>query len=428
MGRDGPDARLRRGVSTTADDAARRKEALALRARLRTIATTGTNGKTSTTARIAAIVAAAGEPEALFTTVDAIVAGQPVVGPPSGRRDGSLFIATLEAAGAAGVKTLALEMTSLALARGGAERWPADVAVFTNLTRDHLDYHPSPEAYLAAKAQLFIHVRPPGVAVLNRDDPSSALLREVTRAARVLDYSLVDREADLAAARVEVALGRTRVVLAGSRLADALGGELLLRTTGRVHVANALAAALACHAAGYDAAAIALGLEAFVGVPGRFEPVSGPGGPAVVVDYAHTPDGLGHTVATARELLADDGGRLILVFGCGGERDRGKRPEMAKVADLADVVFLTTDNPRREAPEAIAAEVLAGVPAPAARWTVEHDRRAAIAEAIGIAKAGWGEGRRDVVVIAGKGHETEQVIGDARLPFDDAAEARRALG
>ncbi|MEO8552507.1 MAG: cyanophycin synthetase, partial [Kofleriaceae bacterium] len=178
---------------------------------------------------------------------------------------------------------------------------------------------------------------------------------------------------------------------------------------GAVHAQNALAAALAAHALGYAGDAIRRGLAAFVGVPGRFEVVAR--APLVIVDYAHTPDGLAGTLATARAL----GARVICVFGCGGNRDRGKRPEMGAVADgAADTVVLTTDNPRHEDPEAIAAEILTGAPAPRARWIVELDRARAIELALALARPA------DIVVIAGKGHERVQEIAGAALPFSDA--------
>jgi UDP-N-acetylmuramoyl-L-alanyl-D-glutamate--2,6-diaminopimelate ligase len=385
-------------------------------ARLRTVATTGTNGKTTTTSMVAAIVAAAGEPSARVTTVGAWVAGEliPALTPMAE------FLGAVERAVDAGVRTLALEVTSKALASGIARQWPPHVAVFTNLTRDHLDVHGSPEAYLAAKAQLFMALPPGGVAVLNADDPSSALLGEVMPpGVRVERFSVRGGDTcELAAASVEVRPSATRVVLARSPLAGALGGVLELAVTGGVHAQNALGAALAARAAGYSAEAIRAGLAGFRGVPGRFEAVGER--PLVVVDYAHTPDGLVGTLATARELCR--GGRVICVFGCGGDRDRGKRPQMAAVVDeRADVAVLTTDNPRHEAPAAIVAEVRAGAAAPCARWIEELDRARAIELAIALARPD------DIVVIAGKGHEQVQEVGDERLPFSDADVARAAI-
>ena len=379
---------------------------------LRTAAVTGTNGKTTTTSMIASIVGAAGETDARLTTVGAWVGDERVPAPDPTME----FLATVETSVARGVRTLALEVTSKALLAGLARRWPAHVAVFTNLTRDHLDLHGSPEAYLAAKAQLFMHLQPGGVAVLNADDRASELIREVMPAGTTArTYSVRDPNATLAARRIAVDANGTRIALADSRLARSLEGELALRVVGAVHAQNALAAALAADALGYPAEAIVQGLAAFRAVPGRFEIVGVE--PAVVVDYAHTPDGLAGTLATARELARD--ARVICVFGCGGGRDRGKRPEMGAIADrLADVVVLTTDNPRYEEPAAIAADVQAGVPAPRARWIVELDRRAAIARALAEAMPA------DVVIVAGKGHEATQEIRGEELPFSDAEVVR----
>jgi UDP-N-acetylmuramyl tripeptide synthase len=244
----------------------------------------------------------------------------------------------------------------------GSQRWPAHVAVFTNLTRDHLDMHGSPEAYLAAKAQLFMSLGTGTTAVLNADDAATELLREVISAGVAIETVSVKREATLAAREVIVAPGRTRIVLAPSELADALGGAIDLGVSGGVHAQNALGAALAARAAHYSADEIKRGLESFRGVAGRFEMVCAE--PLIVVDYAHTPDGLVGTLTTARELAKR---RVICVFGCGGDRDRGKRPQMAAIVDArADVAVLTTDNPRFVDP-----------PRSAARSTVRRPRASA---------------------------------------------------
>jgi UDP-N-acetylmuramoyl-L-alanyl-D-glutamate--2,6-diaminopimelate ligase len=387
----------------------------AAHARLRTVGVTGTNGKTTTTSMVAAIVAAAGEPSARVTTVGAWVENELV----SGADLVDEFVLTVERAVARGAKTIAVEMTSKALAAGVARKWRPDVGVFTNLTRDHLDIHGSAEAYLAAKAQIVVALPPGGTAILNGDDPAAALLAElVPREVAVLRFSQHDRSCALVAERVEVSPEGTRISLARGALADRLDRAIALAVIGEVHARNALAAALAAHALGYSADAIRRGLAAFAGVPGRFEVVAR--APLVIVDYAHTPDGLVGTLATARALAAR--GRVICVFGCGGNRDRGKRPEMGAIADAAaDVVVLTTDNPRHEDPRAIAADILAGVAGRAARWVVELDRARAIEVAIATARPA------DVVVIAGKGHETVQEIAGAALPFSDAEVARAAL-
>ena len=309
--------------------------------------------------------------------------------------------------------------TSKALAGGLSWRWPAHVGVFTNLSRDHMDMHESPEAYLAAKAQLFMALPAGTVAVLNRDDPASELIADVIPAGvDIRRFSVQSSEVELAARSVDTSAEGTRIGLHDSPLAASLGGSLELSITGDVHAQNALAAALATAALDYPADAIKRGLRQFPGVPGRFEIAHR--APLVVVDYAHTPDGLVGTLNTARQLVGA-GGRLVCVFGCGGNRDRGKRPEMgAAVHERADVAVLTSDNPRREPPEVIARDVRAGVEGAGAIWHQELDRPTAIERAIAEA------GRADVVVIAGKGHEDYQEIGDRRIPMSDVDLARAA--
>ena len=398
----------------------------AAHARLRTCGVTGTNGKTTTTSMIAACVAASGVPSALLTTVGAWVAGERVTGDTAALE----FLATVERAVEVGAPILALETTSKALGHGLATRWPPHVAVFTNLTRDHLDHHGSPEAYLAAKARLFLAVPPGGVVVLNRDDPSSALLHEVIPTSVTRRWYGVDATSDvhdeLRARAVHVHRDGTVIELWPSERADALGGRLELSIRGHVHAKNALAAALAGEALGLSWDAIRRGLQSFPGVRGRFELVSRE--PFVIVDYAHTPDALDGTLRSAREIARaneaeGEGGRVVLVFGCGGERDQGKRPMMGALAHaLADVAILTSDNPRREDPIAIARAVREGATGEGARWIEEPDRRRAIERALAEARPG------DVVIVAGKGHETTQTIGTETRDFDDAAVVRELLG
>ncbi|MBM4357959.1 MAG: UDP-N-acetylmuramoyl-L-alanyl-D-glutamate--2,6-diaminopimelate ligase [Deltaproteobacteria bacterium] len=378
-----------------------------IRPRFKVAAVTGTNGKTSTTTMIASIVRHSGEHSARLTTVGAWVDDTELTSPsPS-----ELFFDWLSLAVLRDVKTLALEVTSKALVYGFAQRFPADVAVFTNLTRDHIEAHGSPEAYLAAKAQLFMTLPDGGLAVLNADDPSARLIDEVTPASvRRLWYSTAGAEADLVATRIEVSPEGTRIALAATPLGLALR-QLEIPMVGVVQAANALAAALAAHALGYSPPAIGRGLAGSATVPGRFSIIHRE--PTVVVDYAHTPDGLRGTLESARRLTTPPG-RVWCVFGCGGERDRAKRPEMGAVAaELADRVILTTDNPRSEDPRSIVEQIAAGVPASFGQLAICLDRRAAIALAIGSAATD------DVVIVAGKGHESGQEVDDAVLPFSD---------
>lgn len=424
-----PTASRGAAASATIDPVELARRFTAAHAHLRTVGVTGTNGKTTTTSMIAACVAASGAPSALLTTVGAWVAGELVTGATPAQE----FLATVERAVERHAPILALETTSKALGHGLASRWPPHVAVFTNLTRDHLDHHGSAEAYLAAKARLFLAVPAGGVVVLNRDDPSSALLHEViaasvTRRWYGVDGGTDDTEGahdDLRARAVHVHRDGTTIELAPSERAAALGGRLTLSIRGHVHAKNALAAALACEALALPWDTIGRGLQAFPGVRGRFELVSR--APFVVVDYAHTPDAIDGTLRSAREIAraneTEGGGRVLLVFGCGGERDQGKRPMMGAIAHvLADVAILTSDNPRREDPRAIARAVREGAAGEGARWIEEPDRRRAIERALAEARPG------DVVIVAGKGHETTQTIGTETRDFDDAAVVRELLG
>ncbi len=391
---------------------------------LTTLAVTGTNGKTSTTSMIASIVGAAGEPAVRVTTLGMWV-GQEQLADDSSMAS---FVRTLRRAREVGARTLALEVTSRALEGGFAEGWPAQIAVFTNLTHDHLDRHHTPERYLAAKAQLFVRLREAGAAVLNAADPASALLAEVLpQHARCAGF-LARPDAAAAAPNVPVALAAAqlehdqrgiRIALAPSPLAAALQGALQLRVLGEFQADNALAAALATALAGYGAAAIKRGLLDFAGVPGRFEVCCTE--PLVLVDFAHTPDALQRVLESARCLAQRRGGRLGCVFGCGGERDAEKRPRMGALADrLADVVWLTTDNPRGEQPEQIASMVRAGA-AGRAVWHEQPERAAAIGAAVGWAQPA------DALVIAGRGHETQQQLASGPIPFSDRAVVREAL-
>lgn len=388
-------------------------------ARLLTAAVTGTNGKTSTTTLIDSIVSASGEPSARLTTIGGWVDGEAVVADNATHQ----FLTVVERAVESGVRTLALEMTSKALSGGLARRWPPTVAVFTNLTRDHLDMHGTPEAYLASKAQLFMALGPGGCAILNADDSSSDLIRKVIpQGVSVRGFSMrPDQPATLVAESVTCSARGIRIQFAPSPLADELGRHLELSIVGGIHAQNVLAAILAADALGYKPPAILQGLKQFQGVAGRFQVISHE--PVVAVDYAHTPDGLQGTLKTAREIAqAAEHGKVFCVFGCGGERDRGKRPQMGAIADaLADVVVLTSDNPRCEDPASIARDIQSGAPSPRALWKVELDRAQAIEWAIHQADA------QDVVIIAGKGHEQEQEIQDTRIPFSDVEVAQVAL-
>lgn len=386
-----------------------------LRERFVVAAVTGTDGKTTTTTLIDAMVRASGQPCLRVTTLGAFLDGEQIED-----AKGAGFDAALSAALERGVRTIALEVTSHALSDGFARRFPPDVAVLTSFTRDHLDHHKSPEHYLASKAQLFLSLRAKGTAVLPLELPASELILELLEDRP----DLIIRRASIAGA--DAALCANSVTLTRSGLSVALGGSSPVRALGEialplrstVHAQNLLGALLAAEAIGVPVDAMREGLAGFAGLPGRMEVVCER--PLVSIDFAHTPGALEGTLRSARSMANDEGGRVIVVFGCGGGRDPGKRPEMGRIAsELAHEVLLTTDNPRGEDPRAIADAVEAGRLG-AARWTAIPDRGQAIERAIAMAH------ENDVVVIAGRGHERTQEIAGEHRPFSDADVAREA--
>jgi UDP-N-acetylmuramoyl-L-alanyl-D-glutamate--2,6-diaminopimelate ligase len=377
-----------------------------------TVGTTGTNGKTSTTLLVAHALRAGGHDVLAETTLGYCFNDEPIDVP----RTANGFYDALEGAARRGARRAAIEVTSQALLQGFAKRWRFDIGVFTNLTRDHFDAHGSWEHYLASKAQLFVHLPPDGCAVLNGCDAASLLIDKVTpEATRRMFYGAPSRgerhaKLDLEARSVSLGKRGTRVELEPSALAEQLGGALEIKLVGGVFAENALAAACASVAAGVAGADVARGLAECPIVPGRFEILHDD--PIIAVDFAHTPDALARVCDTARSLAG--AGRVIVVFGAGGERDQGKRPAMGEaVATRADEAIITTDNPRREDPREIAGAVAAGGAGGRAVVRLVPDRRAAIEQALSLARPA------DVVIIAGKGHERGQVIGTATLPFSD---------
>ncbi len=371
------------------------------------IGVTGTNGKTTTAFLIRGLLEAAGRQTGLLGTVKSIVGGQerPVERTTPEAIDlQRTFRGMLDA----GDRACAIEVSSHALELHRADAIHFAAAIFTNLTQDHLDFHETMEDYFAAKQRLFN--AEPRVPVINVDDPYGARLAASLNAP--VTFAL-HRQADYRASDVVIGLTGTRFTVSGKGLESEVSTPL----RGRFNVYNALGALAAAIELGIPADAAVAAMPTAGLVPGRFEPVDEGQGFAVLVDYAHTPDSLENVLQAARA-LAD--GRVHVVFGCGGDRDRGKRPLMGEIATrLADRVIVTSDNPRSEDPAAIIAEVLVGagqdVP-----WRV--DRREAIAEAI----AGAGPG--DVVVIAGKGHEQGQEFDRGRkIPFDDVTVAREVL-
>ena len=387
--------------------------------KLFTVGVTGTNGKTTTTAWVAAALRAHGRPVARATTVGFFVDDEEL--PIERSYDG--FLGGMKTCLDRGGSHVAIELTSEALAHGFARAWPCNVGVFTNLTHDHLDAHGSPEHYLASKAQLFVSLPPGGTAVLNAADPVFELLSEVVpKGVRIRSYSVPGRgepigTPDLVATSIEVDWRGTRVTCTSPD--PTLPREICVRAVGEVYAENALAALLGAVAAGVSPEAACEALAKAPPPPGRFEVVAER--PFVVVDYAHSPDALARTVRAARALADRAGGRLFVVFGAGGKRDKAKRAPMGEAARPADVVVLTTDNPRDEDPADIARAVAEGLVGHAGLRTV-LDRRLAIEGAVREA------GARDVVLLAGKGHETEQLVGTEVRHFSDAEVALAALG
>jgi UDP-N-acetylmuramoyl-L-alanyl-D-glutamate--2,6-diaminopimelate ligase len=387
--------------------------------RLSLVGITGTNGKTTTSYLVEALLRARGQRTGVIGTIQYVVgeerrpAGQTTPEAP----ELQALLAEMLALGVGGV---AMEASSHALALDRASDLAFDVAVFTNLTQDHLDFHGTFEAYAAAKRHLFELLaespKPRRVAVVNADDPAGpGMVRGLDLP--VLRFGLGEG-ADVRAIEHRSALDgiRMRVVTPAGPM------DLASPLIGEHNVLNLLGAVAVGLALGLERPAIATALAAVNTVPGRFEQVRAEQPFLVVVDYAHTPDALERVLATARKLTR---GRLAAVFGCGGDRDRGKRPIMGAIgARLCDRLWITSDNPRSERPEAIVEEIVAGVRgagmAPE-RYAALPDRRAAIRAALAWARAD------DTVVIAGKGHETYQIIGRDVLPFDDREVARQAL-
>ncbi len=377
---------------------------------------TGTNGKTTTAYLVDSALRTAGEPCGLVSTIEYRVGGS--MTPAARTTPESADLQTLfREMVDAGCRRAVLEVSSHALALKRVHGLTFRVAVFTNLTRDHLDFHGDLDAYFAAKKILFESLlRPDGRAIVNIDDDRSRELIAASRAA-VWTYSVDNPAADLFADEVQLSLTGTRF------RARTPAGALAIETPliGRFNVRNALAALGAALALGLELEVAGRGVAALRGVPGRAERVLAGQDFTVLVDYAHTDDGLKNLLETVRALKP---ARLITVFGCGGDRDRSKRPLMGAVASrLSDLVVLTSDNPRSEPPEAILAEIQRGIPAARARETIViPERREAIARALESAATD------DVVVIAGKGHESYQVLRDRTVPFDDRQVAREILG
>ncbi len=378
--------------------------------KLTTAGITGTNGKTTVAHLMRAILSAAGRQVGLVGTIGYDTGVRAVI--PSNTTPGPVQMAELTSEMViAGMDHLVMEVSSHALDQKRTAGLEFDVGIFTNLTGDHLDYHGSMDSYLSAKVQLFAQLGKHATAVINRDEPAGQNCAAATSAA-VLWYGL-NSAADIYA-RVDHAdaTGTNFELIAGK-------DKVQVHTTliGEHNIYNCLAAAAGAIAMGVEVGQVAEALTGAGPVPGRLERIEIDAPFDVFVDYAHTDDALVNVLGSLRPLTK---GKLIVVFGCGGDRDKTKRPRMGHVAsDLADVAVITSDNPRSEDPDAIIDQIMAGIkPAGRAKLFIESDRRQAIATA--FSQAGDG----DVVLIAGKGHETFQEIAGKKLPFDDGAVAR----
>lgn len=379
---------------------------------------TGTNGKTTTTYLCFALAEAAGRKPAMLTTVEYRIGdfSEPAVRTTPEASDTNRF---LREAVDAGCTVGVMEASSQAIDLHRCDWLRFKVAVFTNLTRDHLDYHHTMENYYDAKSKLFdgrLGERP-GSNVINIDDEWGRKLAVQLRARgqRVVTFSL-EEDADFTASEIDVSLARGT-----SFLLKSPAGERLITSplVGRPHVYNMLSATATALELGIDLDSVERGLSKCVGAPGRFERVQHDGQFAVVVDYAHTDDALLNTLRTARELTE---GRVITVFGCGGDRDRSKRAPMGEAAaKYSDLVVITSDNPRNEDPLKIIAEIEAGINDSGIDYATNPDRREAIYRAVAAAQP------NDVVIIAGKGHETYQIVGPNKYHFDDREVALEAI-
>ena len=389
--------------------------------RLAVTGITGTNGKSTTAFLVEAILTVAGRKSALIGTIEYHVSGRTYPAPHTTPEALELARLFNEAVGL-GATDAVMEVSSHALAQQRIFGVPFDVAIFTNLTRDHLDYHKTMEEYFAAKRVLFegCGTEPPRAAVTNLDDEYGEELAKFSRKRGSIVLTYGWSRGDFRAEEVDISPRGTRFDLVAPEQRLAVFSPLI----GRVNVYNILAAAAAGWARGCGPDSIARGVASLTHVPGRFQRVDCGQPFTVVVDYAHTDDALKNLTSLAREFVSRNSGtaRVLTLFGCGGDRDRAKRPLMGEAAGRgSDFVVLTSDNPRSEDPRAIINDALVGLQKSGAKYNVEPDRRKAIGLAIGDARAG------DIVLLAGKGHERVQVTREGSQPFDDAQVAREML-
>jgi UDP-N-acetylmuramoyl-L-alanyl-D-glutamate--2,6-diaminopimelate ligase len=395
---------------------------------------TGTNGKTTTTFIIEAILASADLPAAVLGTISYRF-GSAIIEASHTTPESTELQAAFRKLADAGARAFVMEVSSHALEQKRVDGCRFDVGVFSNLTRDHLDYHGSMESYLEAKKRLFAELLRPDVikpvrrAVVNMDDPVGEVIAAAS-ACPVITYA-IDSEADVRPVRFSCTVNGITGLIATPKGEFEFSSKLL----GRFNLSNILSAVAAAVAFDLPLESIKRGVDGHARVPGRLERVENDHGVTCLVDYAHTGDALENVLETLKEIAT---GRIITVFGCGGDRDRGKRPVMGKIAgERSDLSIITSDNPRTESPETIVEEIRQGVlPLKIREYELEElgldfrdkgfivilDRREAIRKAAGIARSG------DLLLIAGKGHEDYQIIGAAKHHFDDREEAAKAFG
>ncbi len=382
-------------------------------------AVTGTNGKTTTAFILEQMLRSVGRRCVLVGTIETHVAEEVRTSPHTTPESRDL-LATFADGVRTGCTEAVIEASSHALEQERIWGMPVDVAIWTNLTQDHLDYHGTMDAYFESKAKLFqgLGTMPPRVAVINADDARGQELLSRGLRSEVFTYGL--ERGDYRAEGLRQKAGDTGFTFKTPK------GYVEMRSplTGRVNVYNVLAASCAAMERGLTLEEIGAAVSGLRQVPGRFEIVpAGKSGVTVVVDYAHTDDALRNLTRLARELVEERGGRVITVFGCGGDRDRTKRPKMGRAAGLgSDLVVITSDNPRSEDPKAVIDEVMTGVRETGVDCIVEESRAGAIAIAIRAARP------QDIVLIAGKGHEKGQILRDGTVPFDDVTVATEVLG
>jgi len=381
---------------------------------LEIIGITGTNGKTTTTYLIKSIIDNAGYKTGLIGTINVIIDDNKFSAERTTPESLDIF-RYLSEMKKQGVKYVVMEVSSHALDLKRVEGIEFTVAVFTNLSQDHLDYHHSLQEYIKAKSELFKKIKSNKFAVVNIDDSYSDQILEVITE-KVITYGIKNDAADLKAKNIKINLQKLEFDITGIKI-----GTIKLNITGKFNVLNTLAAIGATKATGFNNQIIKQGLEKFEGVPGRFELIKKGQDFAVVVDYAHTPAGMENVLADVKEFVK---GNIISIFGCGGDRDQGKRPLMGKIGvKLSDYCILTSDNPRSEDPDDILNQIEAGIKEAEidTPYEIIPDREKAINK--GIKKAC----KNDMVIIFGKGHESTQVFKDKTIHFDDREVARKAL-